>query len=160
MYRKMLTLAVIALVIAGIAVSLLPFGSSLKPNDASLNRALHIDISDLKVGQTKEKKLGHRSLVIAKLQDDEFLVFAIPMSNGNYLLPEFKWSGPLVACQSFVQQRHFQCIDTFQDKPVWHSYMKWNHRGVYVGENKWGKIIPDLPRVKHKLVGRHLVVLG
>ena len=107
MYRKMLTLAVISLVIVGVVVSLLPFGSSLRPNDASHNRALHIDISGLKIGQTKEKKLGHRSLVIAKLQDDEFLVFAIPMSNGNYLLPEFKWSGPLVACQFFCPTRAF-----------------------------------------------------
>ena len=160
MYRKLIKYSVLAVILIGIIFSLIPFKSSLSPNSASLNRLPHFNISTLKANQIHEFEAPFFRVHITKNNDNSLNVLAIPVREGVFQLPEFNWGRPLLPCKSFVQDFGYQCLDKAKGEFLWYHYMKWDKDGVYVGENKWDKAIPNLITPKYKVMAKHLIFIG
>ncbi|MCF2948561.1 hypothetical protein L0668_10620 [Paraglaciecola aquimarina] len=161
MNKKILIISISVLLTGALFTINIPFSNSLQPNAASTNQRPHIDISQLEDGDIVNYYRPAQHLVIQKFADinPPFLAITLPMRNKQYLLPEFNWSRAVLPCQSFVQEYGYQCLDKIADEYVWYHYMKWNKAGKYIGEQKWGNHIPDIPHAKYKLQGNHIALL-
>ncbi|WP_206485846.1 hypothetical protein [Thalassotalea sp. G2M2-11] len=160
MSRQSLKLILLAVIVVGISFSFVPLIASLKPSENSLNKAPHIDLSLVQKGQTVEFSVPQFKVIISKHDNEQITAFAIPSKDGIYLLPEFDWQRPMLPCKSFIQNENYQCVDTIDKEPVWFNFMEWDKSGKYIGENKWGKEIPDLITPKYKIAAGQFIYLG
>lgn len=165
-YRKGLVFGTSLLFFVGILATCTPFLNSLNPNSSALDARPSVEVKDLAVGATKNFKTSWYHVFVTRVADQEnpYKVFAIPHEDGTYLLPEFGWHRAVLPCNNFVQKTEFQCKDKYDYEqlkdPVWWSYMKWDKSGKYIGEQKYGAIIPDLYSPKFKVVGSNIVLLS
>jgi hypothetical protein len=158
MRKKILISAAAATLILGALFLSIPFIDSLGLGDVQFENLPHLDISDIKPGETVEFKSKNLHIYVTKISDENNLrVLAIPFQNKKYWLPEFTWKRAVLPCDNFGinNENMYLC----KDENIWYGYMKWNEYGKYVGEIKYGYEVTDLIVPRFEISGKFIVIL-
>lgn len=150
--RVRVTLLVIGLVVAGIALS--PYLSTLIETDDAGSTRPSVVLSELKTGSYVEVELPAARVFVLRDFDGQVYVFSVPYSDTAYWLPEFDWSHPAIPCAEFapdnkdgmlVEEGRFRCR-----LPDHGEFFRREHSWSYSGKNL-GFRTADLKIADHEM---------
>lgn len=150
--RRLLRLAVAAMLVVGLGAVLIPFRGYLGIDEISVERErVEIPLTALPADRVREIVWGDERLFI--MSGPPPLVVAVAYAGGAYLLPDGTVAGGIVPCALFgaVGER-FRCMDP-TTPAEWRRRAIWSQTGEPLGEG-----FPALRLIAYRVEGNTLVI--
>jgi hypothetical protein len=152
LYRRLLGLAVLAMLLAGGLLALIPFRGYLGTDEIRVERRrVEIPLAALPVDRAREIAWNDQRLFVGS--GIAPVVVAVDYEGGAYLLPDRGVAGAAVSCALFgaVGER-FRCMDPAVPA-AWRSGASWSLAGEPLGEG-----FPPLRSIAYRIEGDTLVI--
>ena len=150
--RRVLSVSLAALIVAGIAFASVPFLNSFRLPVGAGEKFPRVDLSELGSGtyvwaHSIYQQSGIPDILVLQDFDNQIRVFRMPIMDGKYMMPDLRWDRWGGACESFgpdgvegrlAQDGVIRCHD-----PGLYEYQEAEWRWTYSG-TKIGRWTADL----------------
>lgn len=150
--RRLLGLGVLAMLMAGVFLALVPFRGYLGTDEIRVERSrVEIPLAALPAERVRELAWNGQRLFVGSGAPP--IVVAVEYAGGSYLLPDRGAAGAVVACALFgaVGER-FRCMDPAVPA-AWRNGASWSLTGAPLTEG-----FPPLRSIAYRIAGDTLVI--
>lgn len=156
--RRVLLIAVFALVGIGSCVVAIPFVKSWSVTDRTRAAAVLVNVADLKPGQWKSIDGRGERIFVVRQPTGRMVVLGVPLRNGVVMMPDIHWWHPEYPCVDFslsvfdgqvTSASRFQCRALTATQDWAKGYWIWDSEGRTVGRP--GNFIDDIPSIPYEM---------